>query len=696
MGKITKQNIQKSNKIKSVKKSNKIKSVKKSNKRKSVKKSNKRKSIKKLGGNLSIEEKYKFFAENIYIYLRKLYGPHYAVYLEDVQLENETEKTYRNFLLLGESHIDYSDIDNFCDNELKKGNNCMDILLAVLSTTPICTDFFLEGATLGIDDKQQIKRQIKPNKPMVFKGGFLKKCEKGNNDCNGMLNLVRSYKNDENSYMRFHTIDLRLLGEKKIPINYSMKNSNNNSIISNIGIKIYRELIREIINNVVNSLSDLLLKHMNLMNTIYTDYINNDSKIINIHQNIDYILQSLLNVDLFNNYYSMEYNQNTYHIINYAVKTKSNFDIVYLLKKLILDYNYRLINPINPINIFNNINLDIKNFINNKKDDDLDNLYEYINELKKYEKMNDNDITEYINFEQKIIDFDLKNKNNFNIIELSKYENNRPENDEHIFNHPIFDKFQELFNNYEDLYVNIIETNNIKIKTEKKSQQDIINIHTKFNMVLKSLYIFKCHTKRVLYKEMYNYLEEYNNIKNIINRQFEKTLLKREDFIKHFDNIWGKVILNNLSDLNTQTTLMDIYTLCRMFAKFDEEKEGKEGEKINKLERGPVTCRNGLYNNPRNIIFYGGCKHTNNYAKFINAINKNKSNPNNFTINSCDTLFKEPYVDFTTIEKHKDGFNFFRNTKEFEELIDYHNTKTNNPNSSNNTKPNNTKQETKQ
>ena len=141
MVKNTKQNIQKSNKIKS---------IKKSNKRKSIKKSNKRKSIKKLGG-FSIKSMHDveymhdvfFKSQDLYkIYLKKLYGPHYAEYLEDVQIGNETEKTYRNFLLLGERHINYNNVKETCEEAYENGNICMNYYLKILSDTPICTDFF--------------------------------------------------------------------------------------------------------------------------------------------------------------------------------------------------------------------------------------------------------------------------------------------------------------------------------------------------------------------------------------------------------------------------------------------------------------------------------------------------------------------------------------------------------------------------
>ena len=54
----------------------------------------------------------------------------------------------------------------------------------------------------------------------------------------------------------------------------------------------------------------------------------------------------------------------------------------------------------------------------------------------------------------------------------------------------------------------------------------------------------------------------------------------------------------------------DVYTLARMFITFDST--------TNKIDRGPIECRNKNYLSPKNIIFYGGVMHTDNYAGFIN------------------------------------------------------------------------------
>ena len=58
---------------------------------------------------------------------------------------------------------------------------------------------------------------------------------------------------------------------------------------------------------------------------------------------------------------------------------------------------------------------------------------------------------------------------------------------------------------------------------------------------------------------------------------------------------------------------MDIFTLTRMFAKFDEHKMGW----------GPPACRSKLFMSPRNIIFYGGALHAEHYSTFLYAIDRN-------------------------------------------------------------------------
>ena len=59
-----------------------------------IKKSNKNKKFKKKGGGVqSLDE---FFKNSDIVNLKKLYGPFYTTYIENVLLENEKNPTYRN------------------------------------------------------------------------------------------------------------------------------------------------------------------------------------------------------------------------------------------------------------------------------------------------------------------------------------------------------------------------------------------------------------------------------------------------------------------------------------------------------------------------------------------------------------------------------------------------------------------------
>ena len=144
-------------------------------------------------------------------------------------------------------------------------------------------------------------------------------------------------------------------------------------------------------------------------------------------------------------------------------------------------------------------------------------------------------------------------------------------------------------------------------------------------------------------------------IKKVIDKQFRKSYLTKQHFIKNLD-IWveeSNLENPNIFDFNMQIMIMDIYTLCRMFAKFD----------VDKLERGPNNCK--LFSTPKNIIFYGGEGHANIYKRFIDSINLNKKNINNFNIYNEEQTF----VDFTDKKQYKNGFkptynigyNFFEN-----------------------------------
>uniref|UniRef100_A0A6C0JBM5 SAP domain-containing protein n=1 Tax=viral metagenome TaxID=1070528 RepID=A0A6C0JBM5_9ZZZZ len=144
-------------------------------------------------------------------------------------------------------------------------------------------------------------------------------------------------------------------------------------------------------------------------------------------------------------------------------------------------------------------------------------------------------------------------------------------------------------------------------------------------------------------------------IKKVIDKQFRKSYLTKEHF-KENQDIWveeGDLENPNIYDFYMRIMIMDIYTLCRMFAKFD----------VDKLERGPNNCK--LFSTPKNIIFYGGEGHTNIYKRFIDSINLNKKNINNFNIYNEE----QTCVDFTDKKQYKNGFqskynigyNFFEN-----------------------------------
>ena len=51
----------------------------------------------------------------------------------------------------------------------------------------------------------------------------------------------------------------------------------------------------------------------------------------------------------------------------------------------------------------------------------------------------------------------------------------------------------------------------------------------------------------------------------------------------------------------------DLYFLLRLFINFDEEK----------MQKGPVGCRDVKYGEIKNAIFYGGRHHTRIYVEFL-------------------------------------------------------------------------------
>lgn len=52
---------------------------------------------------------------------------------------------------------------------------------------------------------------------------------------------------------------------------------------------------------------------------------------------------------------------------------------------------------------------------------------------------------------------------------------------------------------------------------------------------------------------------------------------------------------------------VDIYVLARLFVRFNKDK----------MERGPINCRNSKYQEMKNIIIYAGVAHIKNYNKFL-------------------------------------------------------------------------------
>jgi len=140
--------------------------------------------------------------------------------------------------------------------------------------------------------------------------------------------------------------------------------------------------------------------------------------------------------------------------------------------------------------------------------------------------------------------------------------------------------------------------------------------------------------------------EHILNTKYIIERQLSKSLLTKTLFIENAD-IWfsGRQKYKHILHFTAQMFLMDVYSLSRMFATFDESK----------LNRGPIKCRDALYRIPRNIVFYGGSLHIESYRKFLDRLDITKSKDN--FIRSENPGKK--YISFNKI--HKNGFDFFEN-----------------------------------
>lgn len=183
---------------------------------------------------------------------------------------------------------------------------------------------------------------------------------------------------------------------------------------------------------------------------------------------------------------------------------------------------------------------------------------------------------------------------------------------------------------------------------KNKSEQKLLNKYIENLKDSSSRYIigtFHEHLENASLK-----IKEMNehilNTKYIIERQLSKSLLTKADFIKNAD-IWfaGREKYKNILHFTAQMFLMDVYSLSRMFATFDESK----------LNRGPVKCRDALYRIPRNIVFYGGSLHTESYRKLLDRLDITKSRDN--FIRSENPIKKS--ISFNKI--YKNGFDFFEN-----------------------------------
>ena len=212
-----------------------------------------------------------------------------------------------------------------------------------------------------------------------------------------------------------------------------------------------------------------------------------------------------------------------------------------------------------------------------------------------------------------------------------------------------------------DIINDLILADNPKMLDNKKyTIKKILNLHNREEQKLLNKYIknltdpiskkyidnFNMLLKREAYK-----IKDINNhiinIKYVIERQLSKSLLTKKNFIDNKD-IWfrGREKYTHILHFAAQMFIMDIYTLSRMFAIFDE----------NKLNRGPIKCRDPIYKIPRNIIFYGGNLHTFFYKEFIdrfNSINTGK----NFSYFTGD---EKKHIQFNRLDKkYKNGFDFF-------------------------------------
>ena len=179
-----------------------------------------------------------------------------------------------------------------------------------------------------------------------------------------------------------------------------------------------------------------------------------------------------------------------------------------------------------------------------------------------------------------------------------------------------------------DIIKDLILPDNARLLDDTKyTIQTILKNKTEQKLLNRCIEKLNDHSSRYIIGTINEYLlnaslkiKEINNhifnTKYIIERQLSKSLLTKADFIKNAD-IWfaGREKYKNMVHFTAQMFLMDVYSLSRMFATFDESK----------LNRGPIKCRDALYRIPRNIVFYGGSLHIESYRKFLDRLDITKS-----------------------------------------------------------------------
>jgi hypothetical protein len=151
---------------------------------------------------------------------------------------------------------------------------------------------------------------------------------------------------------------------------------------------------------------------------------------------------------------------------------------------------------------------------------------------------------------------------------------------------------------------------------QKKSSQDLCN------QLLKELHEAIGDTSYVDI-DLDIYMQNYNQI---INKAFSKIdpIIQRDRFFQ--------ILLELYEQMNDDLfhvcmyMPMDVYVLCRLFIRFDP----------NKMNRGPLGCRNLKYQEAKNVIIYGGVAHIDLYASFFEKyFNVRPSIDYNLGINQC-------------------------------------------------------------